>query len=290
MTSRFSTNEHLVKYIIDRMNLGILDGLIPTIHDPVMGYGGFLLSALYYLNTYYPEINWDINKNRISGYELNTSVYTTAINNIYQHTELDMANTIKNIDCISLISVNKYDIIMADLPKHEYCIHSYNEIIFIKYIMNSLEANGSAVVIVSNKIITSNKLKYLKIRRSLLRKFNVHYIVEINNQEYSSIFPTIPIKQNNKDYIIFFTNTGRTESIEIYDIILPNNLTEDAGVYYRSSISHEMIAQNEYTIYNLMDTQMLEYTPTSIDQMSITSSDSIDELEVLENQMNNIIL
>ena len=290
MTSRFATNEHLVKYIIEQMNLGISDGLIPTIHDPVMGYGNFLLSALYHLNTYYPEINWDINQNRISGYELNTSVYTTAITNIYQHTGLDISNTIKNIDCISLISVNKYDIIMADLPKHESCIHSYNEIIFMKYIMNSLQINGTAAVIISHKIITSNKLKYLKIRRKLLRKFNVHYIVEINNQEYSSVFPTIPIKQNNKDYIIFFTNTGRTETIEYYNITLPTNLTDEAHIQYKTTITHGMIAENYYTIDNLIiDTKMLEYElPDSPDSMSTTSSESINELEVLENQINDI--
>lgn len=293
MTSRFATNEHLVKYIIDQMNLGVsADGLVPTIHDPVMGYGGFLLSALYHLNTYYPEINWNINQNRISGYEINTSIYTTAITNIYQHTGLDISNTIKNIDCINLISVNKYDIIMADLPKHEYFIHSYNEIIFMKYIMNSLQINGSAAVIISHKIITSNKLKYLKIRRKLLRKFNMHYIVEINNQEYSSVFSTIPIKQNNKDYIIFFTNTGRTETIKYYNIILPNNLTDQVHIQYRTTITHEMIAKNYYTINNLItDTKMIEFEiPDLPDPMSTTSSDSIDELELLENQMNDITL
>ena len=290
MTSRFSTNEHLVKYIIDQMNLGCSDGLIYTIHDPVMGYGGFLLSALYYLNTYYPEINWDINKNRISGYELNTSVHTTAINNIYQQTDLDMSNTIKNIDCINQINVNKYDIIMADLHKRESCIHSYNEIIFIKYIMNSLQINGTAAIIVSNKIITSNRLKYVKIRRSLLRKCNVHYIVEINNQEYSSIFPTIPIKQNNKDYIIFFTNTGRTETIELYNITLPNNSTDESIIQYQTTITHDVIAENYYTIYNLIDTQMLEYENNSSSEPMSVTSDSIDvtDIVLLENQLNDI--
>ena len=282
MSSRFTTNEYIIKYIIEELNPFVYNNLIETIHDPVMGYAGFLLQTLYYLNLNYPNINWDINKYRISGCELNTSVYNIAINNIYQNTKLDMTNTIKNMDCINLIGINKYDIIMADLPKHEICIHSYNQMIFMKYIMKSLAVNGRAAVIVSNKFLTSNKLKYIKVRQYLLKHFNLHHVIKINKNQVDNE------DDNDKEYILFFNNNGKTDTIDFYNIIDTCEMTN-----YESTVTYETISENNYIIYNYISQYVYPESTNvqSIHYLALTpSSDSSDEISQLENQLDNIII
>jgi type I restriction-modification system DNA methylase subunit len=272
--SIFTTNEHITNYIIQQLNPSCYtDGSIYSIHDPVMGYGKFLLNSLKYLDANYPHIDWHSNQYRVSGYEINTDVYNIALQNIYQETGLDLKN-IKNCDCIKMnprIKDNslyplkhKYDIIMADLPQ---CIH-YNQIAFLKYIMRSLNTSGRAAVIIHNKIITSNKLKYMKIRKYLVRNYNIHKLVSVTQDS------------NRIDYILFFTNTGRTNAIELYNLDIQNT-----SINYISTITFDMIVNNYYNYISPTD---YISSPESMD-ISITP-DSIDEFKLLENQMNHIII
>jgi hypothetical protein len=270
----------------------VSDGYIPTIHDPVIGNGGFILNSIKYLHERYPGINWEINKLNISGYEIDSNIHMSTLQCLYNYTNFDFSNTIINYDCIKMYNPMRYDIIMADpcimnhrnTHYHNQCRHNviHTEISFIKYVMNMLNIDGRAAIIIKDRCLTSNKKKYIKIRRKLLSNFNLHHVVSINLSNMGDRYS-----------ILFFDNTGPTDNIDFY------SLTEDDYKLietFDNTITHEQIAFNYYHINNYkkhvyIDNIIIDSgsdtsessTTTNYDMISIHSITSEDDETLLSN-------
>jgi len=298
METTHSTNNYIAEYIIDKLYPMVMDGYIPTIHDPVIGDGGFIINSIKYLHERYPGINWEVNRANISGYEINPEVHFSTLQLLYEYTNIDFSNTIINYDCIKMYNPNKYDIIIADpcITNHQssHTIRqSHTEISFIKYVMNMLNTDGRAAIIIKDRILTSDKKKYIKIRRKLLSQFNLHHIVSINIPGTSNIC-------ENKCSILFFDNTGPTDTIEFYNITYDGNSLLET---YETTITHEQIAFNYYHINsykkhvyidNILidsDSETSESsTTTECDMISIDSITSEDDETILSNTLGTLVI
>ena len=294
-----STNNYIAEYIVDKLYPMVMDGYIPTIHDPVIGDGGFILISIKYLHERYPGINWEVNKLNISGYEIDSNIHYSTLQYLYNYTNIDFSNTIINYDCIKIYNPSKYDIIMADPGITNCRRNSHTEISFIKYVINMLNIDGRAAIIVNDRCLTSNKKKYIKIRRKLLSKFNLHHVVSINLSE-----------MNEKYSILFFDNTGPTDTIDFYTInsmsqyssslvFNPTHLIET----YDTTLTHEQIAFNYYHINSYKkhvyidniiidsDSDTSESSTTSeCDRQSIESITSEDDETLLSNTIDMLKL
>ena len=293
METIHSTNNYIAEYIVDRLYPMVSDGYIPTIHDPVMGEGGFILNSIKYLHERYPGINWEINKLNISGYEINSNIHSSTLLYLYNYTNIDFSNTIINYDCIKMYNPNKYDIIMADPHIHiNQCrrnVHrSHTEVSFIKYVMSMLNTDGRAAIIIKDRYLTSNKKRYIKIRRRLLSRFNLHHVVSIN------------MSMDDRYSILFFDNTGPTDNIEFHSITHDGtNLIET----YDATITHEQIAFNYYHINSYKNHVYIENiiidsesdtsessTTTECDMISINSITSEDDETMLANTLDTMAI
>ena len=293
METIHSTNNYIAEYIVDRLYPMVSDGYIPTIHDPVMGEGGFILNSIKYLHERYPGINWEINKLNISGYEIDSNIYSSTLQYLYHYTNIDFSNTIINYDCIKMYNPTSYDIIMADprinINQCKHKVHqSHREVSFIKYVMNMLNTDGRAAIIIKDRYLTSNKKRYIKIRRKLLSRFNLHHVVSIN------------MSMDDRYSILFFDNTGLTDTIEFYSITHDGtNLIET----YDTTITHEQIAFNYYHINSYKNHVYIDNiiidsdsdtsessTTTECDMQPIDSITSEDDDTVLTNTFEKMII
>jgi type I restriction-modification system DNA methylase subunit len=305
-----STDNYIAEYIVNRLYPSVKNGIMQTIHDPAMGDGGFLFNTVKYLQENKPDINWEVNKLNISGCEIDRNIYFSTLQNLYYYTGIDFTNTIICYDSIKILDSirryaspteelegnngesigdspldshillnqihNKYDIIMVDHGDSKQPV-----IQFIKYTMKMLNYDGRAAFIIKDKYLTSNKRKYIKIRRKLLSRFNLHHVVSIND--------------HNKKSILFFDNNGPTDNVEFFNIIYSdNNIME----MYDTTISHEQIAFNYYHINSYKNHVMIdniiidsnsesgesdESSITQFDALTITSLTSEDEETILSN-------
>jgi len=241
----YSIDNRIVEYIVNKISPNIINGNIPTIHDPLIGTGGFILNSLKYLNDNHPDINWEINKLNISGFEIDRAIHYSTLQTLYNYSNINFVNTIKHEHCIKVSYSNKYDIIMTDLNKISDfsggCRQKRTEISFIKYMMMTLKVNGRAAFIIKDKYLTCNKKNYIKIRKQLLLQFNLHHVISIND-------PEINYGYKNKMSILFFDNNGPTSNINFYNITYNGyNIIET----YDTCITHDRISAQYYYIYNL---------------------------------------
>ena len=85
------------------------------------------------------------------------------------------------------------------------------QILFIKYILNSLKKNGRAAIVVPDGVLFDTEFGFEEIRRQLLDKTNLHTIVSLPKgvfEPYSGV----------KTSILFFTINEKTKDIMFVDV------------------------------------------------------------------------
>jgi hypothetical protein len=212
------------KYIAERLNLSVSsEGIIRSIHDPAMNRGILILEALKYLNEDVQPINWEINRFNISGTEADSIMKEEAINNIYSYTGIDLTPSIFDARYL-LFNEMSYDVIVIDTVRYFETVNDkhvimFNNVTYIKYIMKSLNVNGSATIIVPPEVLFSDKRRYIKIRHKLLHRFNLHHIVSVTRKDDTNV------------YILFFDNNGRTQSIDYYYLDFEDSMSKEQSSF-----------------------------------------------------------
>ncbi len=85
------------------------------------------------------------------------------------------------------------------------------QILFLKYILNSLKKKGRAAVIVPDGVLFDTEFGFEEIRRQLLEKTNLHTIVSLPAgvfEPYSGV----------KTSVLFFSNNEKTKNIMFIDV------------------------------------------------------------------------
>lgn len=88
------------------------------------------------------------------------------------------------------------------------------ELLFLQHCMAKLRDGGRAAIVLPDGILYRTETAFSTVRRRLLNEFNVSAIVRLP----TGVFPTAADTRTN---LIFFSRTGRTESIRYYQVPTP---------------------------------------------------------------------
>lgn len=227
---QFFTNRQVIKFMVNMVQPVVNDqGLIETIVDPTMGTGGFLASAIEYLNNKY-DLDWNLNQDRIFGFDISSSVRDYAYINLlletgHKFSHLLQRDTLSNDICVDESPIS-CDIILANEPMgidvesvcpriQEVGIPGTNaEPAFLQLFGQALNKNGRCAVIVPDGVLFGCSIQHKKTRQYLLENFDLREIVKMSGKNF---FMNTRVATS----IIYFCNPGySTTEVKFSEIFL----------------------------------------------------------------------
>ena len=215
---QFFTDRKVINHMVSLCDPKVKDGKIESLLDPTCGSGGFLVSAIKYLRGKEEKIDWEINKDRIHGCDVDEKSKDMTTINLF----MELGKKIENIELgNSLKGVEKADIILANPPfgikgiKWEDCCEEIRrlgikgnkaEVLFLQLIMVSLNKGGRCAVIVPDGVLFNDNKFYRETREYLLSNFNVKKIISMETGFFLN------------------TNVNSNETIIIDESILSNSV------------------------------------------------------------------
>ena len=207
----FYTPRALTDFIIQQLH----PVLGETVGDFTSGTGGFLTSALNYLQKQVQTTDdWRIYQQSVIGQEWTPLPYLLSITNLLLHDveapnirHCDSLGTkmsdFKETDKVNVIAMNPpYGGSTDAAAKNNFPMEfrsSETADLFMVLIMYRLKRNGRAAVIVPNSFLSGMEGAKLAIKQKMLREFNLHTIIRLPGSIFS---PYTPIATN----ILFFNN------------------------------------------------------------------------------------
>lgn len=269
------TNRYLTKYIINLCNPKCIDNNIETILDPSCGTGGFLALSVKYLNDKYSNIEWNINKKNIYGFDNNSVCRNITAGSLLIETgelfdTIDLRDTLCNDLKINNVLIDNVDIIMCELP---YGIRNFKfanvcprvkqlkfdgtkaEPLFLQLIMQSLKKGGRAAIIVPDNLLENTAKQHSQTREYLVKHLNLKKVINIDDNLIN-----LGIKQS----IIYFENNGKTESVEFSKFKFENNKCVEEKI---TSVEYNKLVNKKYNLdvnKYILDERLVVSTESSI--------------------------
>lgn len=235
---------------------------IESIIDPFCGTGGFLIKAVSYLDNNNKNINWDLNKNRIYGIEIDPIYRNGTIFKLLFNTNKIFNSTIGCFDSLhddykinDNTVIDKVDIIVSHMPygikniiyktvckriKELKIDGTKAEPLILQLMMKSLNPNGRCSVIVPDNLLLNDAKLHKQTRTYLIENFNIKKIISIDDDI---------LKTSVKSSVIYFINNGKTDEIEFSSIKFKNKENNEIIEESLMNVSYDDIVQNEYSLY-----------------------------------------
>lgn len=247
---QYFTPRAIIKTIVECIQPKPLE----TIWDPSCGTGGFFLGSIEYLNKYYknelnkPNIKKFFQFETFKGWEIVPATARLCLMNLFLHGVGDLKDTpdINIEDSLINIGSEKAKIVLANPPfgkSSSYTITkeknlenqsgyiyredfwtttSNKQLCFIQHIINILETNGRAAIILPDNVLFEGGAGEI-IRKRILEETNLHTILRLP----TGIFYANGVKAN-----VLFLDKKRYEN-------KPN--TKEVWIYdYRTNIHHTL--------------------------------------------------
>src|SRR5574344_115604 len=205
---QFRTPRHIIDFIVDVVNPTKDD----TILDPACGTAGFLISAYKHIlktaensdNVLTPTEMKTLTEN-IQGYDISPDMQKLALVNMYLHQfkepkiyEYDTLTSLDKWD-------NYFDVILANppfmtpkggiQPHNKFGVKANrSEVLFVDYIMEHINSNGKAGVIVPEGIVFQSANAYKELRKKLVDENYLYAVVSLPSgifQPYSGVKTSI---------------------------------------------------------------------------------------------------
>lgn len=186
-----------------------------TVYDPAAGTGGFLVAAGLYVRAEYSE------SCKLHGVELVPEVSRLGQMNLHLH---DLEGSLDTADALSLdpkriqwsvCLTNPPFGIKSDLnPRQQAHLQfptNNKQLCFLQHIYSSLEEGGRAAVVVPDNVLYEAGVAG-QIRTYLLDNFSLHTMLRLP----TGIFYATGVKTS----VLFFSRTGPTDKLWIYDLRL----------------------------------------------------------------------
>lgn len=192
---QFRTPRHIIDMMVEIVNPKKSD----TILDPACGTAGFLISAYKHIK----ETNVDVNgnstltpddrkqlTNNFAGYDISPDMVRLSRVNMYLHnftkpniSEYDTLTSEEKWD-------DTYDVILANppfmtpkggiMPHRRYITEAKrSEVLFVDYIIQHLNANGKAAIIVPEGIVFQSQSAYKKLRQILVDENFLYGVISL---------------------------------------------------------------------------------------------------------------
>lgn len=198
--------------------------------DFACGTGGFIIS---WLKTLEPQVRTTDDReqygNSVYGIEKKQFPYMLCVTNLLLH-DIDIPQVFHDNsltrDVLDYTEKDQFDVILmnppyggsekADVKNHfpDDLASSETADLFMSVIMYRLKKNGRAAVILPDGFLFGTDNAKVSIKKKLLSEFNLHTIIRMPGSVFS---PYTSITTN----ILFFDNTGTTESAWFYRLDMP---------------------------------------------------------------------
>jgi type I restriction-modification system DNA methylase subunit len=259
---QYFTNREVIKYMINLCNPVLKpNGEIETILDPSMGTGGFLTMSIKHFNQKYKNINWNINKDRIYGFDVDETVKNMSILNALLESGKIFSKTFVKNDTLhndfkisENVLIDKVDIILANEPFGLKNIIHKNvckrikdmkiegtkaEPLFLQLMMQSLNDKGRCAVIVPDGVLFNDAKLHKLTRKYLCGNLRLVKVISLED----GLFLNTGVKSS----ILFFVNDGKTEVVDFCKI----KLSSDGKIEEESVIKVNIkeIVNNDYSLF-----------------------------------------
>lgn len=206
------------------------DGSIESVCDPTMGTGGFLTSAVHHLTETHgvTEKDWEKNKDRIHGCDIDRFVGSVASINLFMETHGVVFPNVAYRDSLhSDLTALSYDVILANMPfgvkglkyadvcqrvKDLKLNGTKSEPLFLQLMMVALASGGRCAVVVPDGMLVNTSKCHNETRKYLLDHFELKRVIKMTGK----FFMNTGIKPS----ILFFENTGKpTTAVEFWSVV-----------------------------------------------------------------------
>jgi type I restriction-modification system DNA methylase subunit len=272
---QYFTNREVIKYMIKLCEPKLKEnGDIESILDPSMGTGGFLSMSIKYLNEKYKDkINWNLNKDRIYGFDVDETVKNMSILNallecgkIFNKTFVKNDTLHKDYKISDTVLIDKVDIILANEPfglknivwknvcqriKDLKIEGTKAEPLFLQLMMQSLNIKGRCAVIVPDGVLFNDAKLHKLTRKYLCENLRLAKVISLED----GLFLNTGVKSS----ILFFVNDGKTEEVEFCKIKMSNGKIFEEFVI---KVNIEDIEKNDHSLfvnkYNVIEEEKIE--------------------------------
>jgi type I restriction enzyme M protein len=243
------TNRSLVKYMIELCE----PKLNETILDPSCGTGGFLSMSYKYLNNKYSNIDWNIYKKNIYGFDNIIGCKSKTIGSLFLESgilfdKITCRDTLCHDYKIDNTLIEKVDIILCDEP---YGIKNFKyatacprikqlkfdgtkaEPLFLQLILQSLNKNGRAAVIVPDNLLDNKAKLHTETRQYLVENLNLKKVINIDIK-----LSNLGVNQS----ILYFENNGKTQNVQFCKF---DGFTEESII----TVNYDLIKEKEYNLF-----------------------------------------
>ena len=252
---QYFTDRALIDYLIKLSNPCIKDGEIETIYDGACGTGGFLTQAIDYLNKKDNTINWEQNRYRIYGTDINLNTFALLKLNMY-FTTGEIIENLKKEDSLRVepSRVDGYDVILMNPPfgvkglKHANMNSKIKalgingtkgEILFLQNCMTSLAPGGRCAIVVPDGVLFNSTKMYKETRKYLMENFELEKVIKVGEGEF---FKNTGVKTA----VLFFKKTGNpTEKVEFVQVNKVGGEIEEVPLM---EVDMEKIVENDYSL------------------------------------------
>jgi hypothetical protein len=264
-------NLHVIKDYIRYYNNPLLIKWIVDLSQPVNT--DIILDADCKINSFYDEVKSrlpiDICDTNLFAIQHDKYVYNIQLlNNYFKYNTLVNDNLVSKdilFDDVIINNKNTFDLIFLNMSTNIHNIIHANcckkiknlklrgtkaEPLLLQLVMQSLNPNGRAVVIVPDSFLYNESIQLIETRQYLIRNYNIKKIVEIDEtiHEYANVTKDIKsITSTYKKSIIYFENTGKTTNIVWSKIELHNNQITENIIDINVDINN--LESNMYLLY-----------------------------------------
>lgn len=215
-----------------------------------------------------------IDANNITLCENNELLNIIAYANLKINLNIDLDNLIQTDLLHDNLITDSYDIVVADLPDdirnliHAECCNKIKQLkirgtkaepLIIQLVMNLLNENGLAVIVVPNGLLFGESNQHIETRKYLINNFNLSKIVSVSD----------------KKSILIFSKNGNTEQVEFTEI---NNL-------YNLLITTDQLKEKNYSFYY----PNYEFTkPNEINDGEINIATCVSDILTIYSDLTNL--
>jgi type I restriction enzyme M protein len=182
----YFTPRHIVKIIVDLVDPKFED----KIYDPACGTGGFLIEAFRHIKSKCKQTkrNLKILKEKtVFGREISGTAKIAKMNMIIIG---DGHNNIRQMDSLEnpISARKKYNVVLTNFPFSQTTDFSYiygfnsedANPVFLKHIIDALDKDGIAGIVVPEGLLFDENAEYIKIRRILLETCDVIAVIKLH--------------------------------------------------------------------------------------------------------------
>ncbi|MFC7973962.1 N-6 DNA methylase [Streptomyces cinereoruber] len=199
------------------------------VYDPCCGSAGFLVASAEHIapSTKTTEQREQFNSETIYGQESGEIAALVGTMNLILHgvedPQIIRRNTLEQ-DIRNVNPSDQFDVILTNPPfggtenpqvqQNFPSKSAATELLFLQHCMAKLRDGGRAAIVLPDGILYRTETAFSTVRRRLINEFNVTAIVRLP----TGVFPAAADIRTN---LIFFTKSGRTETIRYYQVPSP---------------------------------------------------------------------